>query len=47
MQALLKGLLKDDSIKNMAARYGKGKGQAFVYGLAGTQKHAAFAACYQ
>ena len=46
MQALLNAMLEDSAIKEMAGQFRKKSGQAFVYGLAGTQKHSAFAACY-
>ncbi|MGM9540529.1 transcription-repair coupling factor [Anaerovibrio sp.] len=46
MQALLNAMLEDSAIKEMAGQFRKSGGQAFVYGLAGTQKHSAFAACY-
>ena len=46
MQALLNAMLQDSSIREMAGQFKKKQGQAFVYGLAGTQKHSAFAACY-
>ena len=46
MQNLLSVMLKDSSIEQMSTCYNRGKGQAFVYGLSGTQKHASFCACY-
>jgi len=47
MQALLNAMLEDNSIKEMADQFRKKKAQTFVYGLAGTQKHGALAACCQ
>lgn len=46
MHNLLSVMLKDSSIKQMSTCYNREKGQAFVYGLSGTQKHASFSACY-
>ncbi len=46
MQALLKAMLKDNAIKEMAQGYAGKKGKVFAYGLAGTQKHGAMAACF-
>lgn len=46
MQALLNAMLADSAVGEMAGQFKKSRGQAFVYGLAGTQKHSAFAACY-
>ena len=46
MQNLLSVMLKDSSIEQMNTCYNREKGQAFVYGLSGTQKHASFSACY-
>ncbi|MBR2142705.1 transcription-repair coupling factor [Anaerovibrio sp.] len=46
MHNLLSVMLKDSSIKQMSICYNREKGQAFVYGLSGTQKHASFSACY-
>ena len=46
MQALLKTMLKDKAIKEIADRYGAKKARTMAYGLAGTQKHAAVAACF-
>ena len=46
MQALLKAMLKDKAIKEIADRYGAKKARTLAYGLAGTQKHTAVAACF-
>ena len=46
MHNLLSVMLKDSSIRQMSTCYNREKGQAFVYGLSGTQKHASFSACY-
>lgn len=46
MQALLNAMLADSAVGEMAGQFRKSRGQTFVYGLAGTQKHSAFAACY-
>ncbi|MBQ3854499.1 MAG: transcription-repair coupling factor, partial [Anaerovibrio sp.] len=47
MQNLFSVLLEDSSIQQMNTCYNRDKGQAFVYGLSGTQKHASFSACYE
>jgi len=46
MQNLLSVMLQDSNIQQMSTCYNREKGQAFVYGLSGTQKHASFSACY-
>lgn len=46
MQNLLSVISEDSSIEQMSTCYARKKGQAFVYGLSGTQKHASFSACY-
>lgn len=45
MQALLSALLEDKSIHELQTELTKATGQVFIYGLGGTQKHAALAAC--
>ena len=47
MQALLKAMLEDNAILEMAKNYQRTRGSYFVYGMAGTAKHAALASCYQ
>ena len=47
MQNLFSVLLEDSSIQQINTCYNRDKGQAFVYGLSGTQKHASFSACYE
>lgn len=46
MRALLEAMLADNSIREMAEQFRRDKAITFVYGLAGTQKHGAVAACW-
>ena len=46
MKALLNIMLQDQAILSMANSFQRAKGGYFAYGLAGTQKHGAVAACY-
>ena len=46
MKALFAALLQDTSVSRIQECFGRKQAQSFVYGLAGSQKHAVFAACY-
>ena len=46
MNALFQALLADSSIAQINEYFHKKNGKGYVYGLAGTQKHAIFAACF-
>ena len=46
MQSLLTAMLKDKAIREIAEGYEASKARTFAYGLSGTAKHAAVAACF-
>ncbi|WP_196604637.1 transcription-repair coupling factor [Pectinatus haikarae] len=46
MDALFKKISSDPSVAELINCYNRSKGQAYIYGLSGSQKHAAAAACY-
>ena len=47
MKALFAAMLQDSSVAKIADCFAQKQAQSFVYGLAGSQKHAVFAACYE
>lgn len=47
MQNILTAMLNDGGLEQMCGCFNRKKGQAFVYGMSGTQKHASFCACYR
>ena len=47
MKSLLTAMGQDAAVQKMQERFGAASGETLAYGLSGTQKHAAFAACYQ
>ena len=47
MKALFAAMRRDSSVAQIGSCFAKEKAQSFVYGLAGSQKHAVFAAAYE
>ena len=47
MKALFDILLKDKALTEMSRCFRRSSGKAFIYGMSGSLKHAAFAACYE
>ncbi len=47
MKALFAALLQDSSVQKIDRCFAAERAQSFVYGLAGSQKHVIFAACYE
>ena len=47
MKALFEAIRADDAVRRTAACFQKKRGQSFIYGLSGAQKHAVFAAAYE
>jgi len=46
MKEFFAAMLQDSAVGKIVRCFGKEKSQSLVYGLAGSQKHAVFAACY-
>ena len=46
MEALFAAMREDSQIERFGSCFARRQGQSLVYGLAGAQKHAAFAACF-
>lgn len=46
MASILAVLLRDSSVKDICSCFEKGCAQNYIYGLAGSQKHAVMAACF-
>ncbi|MBR5908920.1 MAG: transcription-repair coupling factor, partial [Schwartzia sp.] len=47
MKALFEAIRADEAVRRTAACFQKKRGQSFIYGLSGAQKHAVFAAAYE
>ena len=45
MKEFFAAMLQDSAVGKIGRCFGKEKSQSLVYGLAGSQKHAVFAAC--
>jgi transcription-repair coupling factor (superfamily II helicase) len=46
MKSLFAAMRQDSSVAQIESRFAGKKGQTLIYGLAGSQKHAIFASCY-